>query len=209
MLVATHSRYVVDLNRPPDGASLYPGARNTELCPLTTFDDEPIYRPGTEPGSDEIARRRAAYWDPYHQRLASEIAGLRERHGFVLVWDAHSIRSRVPRFFEGRLAELNLGTARGTSADPALGPRLLALAEQTPGYSAVLDGRFTGGYITRHYGTPATNAHVVQLELTQECYMDESPPYLYRGDLASRIQPVIRALIECALDHLHTVRRPH
>ena len=199
VIAATHSRYVIDLNRPPDGRPLYPGASNTGLCPATTFAEAPIYRDGEAPDAAEVEDRRARIWRPYHARLETELAAIRARHGVVLLWEAHSIRSRVPRFFEGRLPDLNLGTAGGRSADPGLIARLAAVAEAAGDYSHALDGRFKGGYITRSYGKPAERVQAVQLELSQITYMDEAPPFGFRDDLAAGIRPVLRRFLETAL----------
>lgn len=198
-LAATHSRYVIDLNRPPDGASLYPGQSVTGLCPIDSFDDEPLYARGDAPDAAEIAARRAAVWSPYHALLRAELERIRSRHGLALLWDAHSIRSVLPRFFHGRLPDLNLGTAQGRSCDPAMARALLAIAEAASGYTAVLDGRFTGGYITRHYGQPAQGVHAVQLELTQCSYMQESAPFDYLPALAERVQTPLRRMLEALL----------
>lgn len=195
VLSATHSRYVIDLNRPPDGEALYPGADNTELCPTTSFAREPLYGSGYAPDKDEINRRVETFWRPYHHALAQEIERLRNIHGVALLFDAHSIRSEVPRFFEGRLADFNLGTASGHSADAGLAERLLAVCKKAEGYVSVLNGRFTGGYITRRYGDPANAVHAVQLELSQATYMDEDPPFKFRPDLADAVSPVLNDLI--------------
>jgi N-formylglutamate deformylase len=195
-----YSRYVIDLNRPPDGRALYKGANNTELCPTSTFAEEPIWRSGEEPQEAEINERRERYWRPYHEALSTELNRLKERYGIALLWDAHSIRSHVPRFFEGRLPDLNLGTAAGTSAAPDLIEALMAVASDAAPYTAVLDGRFKGGYITRAYGRPAEGVHAVQLELAQIAYMDEDPPFPYRPEKAARLQPVLKALLEAMLD---------
>lgn len=199
VLVATHSRYVVDLNRPPDGASLYPGQDTTGLVPVDTFHKEPLYGPGDEPSAAEIAERVEQYWKPYHVWLAAALSELKRRHGIALLWDAHSIFSVLPRFFEGTLTDLNLGTAGGASCGAGLGDRLLAAAREAGGYSAVLDGRFKGGYITRRYGRPAEGIHAVQLELSEATYMDEQPPYAFREDLARRLRPCLRTLVETML----------
>jgi N-formylglutamate deformylase len=191
---ATCSRYVVDLNRAPDGAELYPGANATELCPTTSFANRPLYRDGQQPDGDEIARRVELYWRPYHAALAAELDRLKDAHGVAVLWDAHSIRSVVPRFFEGVLADFNFGTAGGDSCDPDLAARLMAIAGSAEGYSATLDGRFKGGYITRHYGRPGDGVHAVQLELSQRTYMDEDPPFAFRADLADAIRPTLRRL---------------
>ena len=197
LLVASHSRFVVDLNRPADNQNLYPGQNTTGLCPVDCFDESPIYiSENDRPGEGETARRVPLYWQPYHNRLRQTLDAIRERHGFALLWDAHSIRSRVPRFFDGRLPDLNIGTANGESCAPTLAERVLARAETASGYSAILNGRFKGGHITRHYGQPDKQIHAVQLELSQITYMDEDAPYGYREDLASGIKPVLRDLIE-------------
>ncbi|WP_338798670.1 N-formylglutamate deformylase [Acidovorax sp. DW039] len=199
ILVATHSRYVVDLNRPPDGASLYPGQSVTGLCPVDTFDDTPIYAAGDVPDDAEIAARRDAVWAPYHAQLRSELDRIRAQHGVAMLWDAHSIRSVLPRFFEGKLPDLNLGTADGASCDPALAQELLSLAKAAHGYTAVLNGRFKGGYITRHYGEPEQGVHAVQLEMTQSSYMQEALPFDYLPERAERIQPVLEQMLNAAL----------
>lgn len=199
ILVATHSRYVVDLNRPPDGASLYPGQSVTGLCPVDTFDDTPIYAAGDVPGDAEVAARRDAVWVPYHAQLRAELERIRTAHGVAVLWDAHSIRSVLPRFFEGKLPDLNLGTGDGVSCDPALAQQLLAVARDAEGYSAVLNGRFKGGHITRHYGEPARNIHAVQLEMTQCSYMQEALPFAYLPERAERIQPHLRRMLETTL----------
>ncbi len=195
LLTATHSRYVIDLNRPPDGAALYPGADNTELCPTTTFARQAIYRDGALPDPAEIELRVETRWRPYHETLAAELGRLRAEHGIALLFDAHSIRSRVPRFFDGRLPDFNLGTVGGASADAGLAARLLGICEGAAGFSSVLNGRFTGGYITRRYGNPAEGVHAVQLEQSQITYMDEDPPFGYRADLAAAVRPVLKALL--------------
>jgi N-formylglutamate deformylase len=199
ILQATHSRYVVDLNRPPDNANLYPGQDTTGLCPVDTFDATPIYLPGAAPDDAEIAARRDAVWQPYHQQLAHELARIRALHGSAVLWDAHSIRSVVPRFFEGKLPDLNLGTANGASCAPELAQALLARAMQAPGYTAVLNGRFKGGHITRHYGQPHTGVHAVQLEMTQSSYMQEHMPFDYLPAVAAGMQPHLRAMLAVAL----------
>ncbi len=202
ILAAIQSRYVIDLNRAPDDRPLYPGTSNTGLCPTTTFDQAPIYLDGQEPDAAEIAERRDRVFWPYHERLARALSAIRERHGTALLWEAHSIRSVVPRFFEGRLPDLNLGSASGASADAELIARLKRVAETegaAAGYSHALDGRFKGGYITRSFGDPAQGGDAVQLELSQITYMDEDPPYGFREDLAAGIRPVLRALLEAAL----------
>ena len=200
LLAATHSRYVVDLNRPPNGESLYPGQSVTGLCPVDTFADTPIYQDRRQAVADaEVERRKGLYWQPYHDQLQAERERLLAVHGKVVLWDAHSIRSVLPRFFEGKLPDLNLGTADGKSCDPALANALLETAQQAQGYTAVLNGRFKGGYITRHYGDPARNIHAVQLEMTQCSYMQETLPFDYLPERAAGIQPTLEKLLHQAL----------
>lgn len=199
-LRATHSRFVIDLNRAPDGRPLYPGASNTELCPTSLFDERPIYRPGAAPDAAEVAARRDRYWRPYHDRLGAELAALRKRFGFAVLFDAHSIRSEVPRFFTGRLPDLNLGTGGGGTAESALTARVVEAAAAAEGYTSVLNGRFQGGYITRHYGRPDEAVHALQLELSQITYMEEEPPFAFREDRAAAIRPTLRGLLQVILD---------
>lgn len=200
LLVATHSRYVVDLNRPPDDANLYPGQDTTGLAPLDTFAREPVYRDGMAPDETEVAQRIGQYWRPYHERLAGALEALRARHGYALLWDAHSIASEVPRFFAGRLPDFNVGTAGGTSCPPGIESSVADVARRAPGYTSALNGRFKGGYITRAYGRPAEGIHAVQLELSERTYMDERAPFAFREELAQRVRPELRRMLEAILD---------
>ncbi len=200
ILVPANSRYVIDLNRPPDGANLYPGRDTTGLCPVDTFNSEPLYPEGGAPTEAQIAERREKYWRPYHDALAGELARLKAAHGKVLLWEAHSIRSHVPRFFDGKLADFNLGTASGESAVAGLAEKLEATVIEQGGFTAVANGRFKGGYITRHYGKPQDGIHAVQLELSQATYMEETRPYEYDEPRAARVAPLMRDLVQCALD---------
>ena len=193
VLVATHSRYVVDLNRPPDNANLYPGQDTTGIVPLDTFHREPLYLPGFPPSDEEVAQRIETYWRPYHQRLQQALSETKAKHGYALLWDAHSIFSELPRFFKGKLTDFNLGTADGKSCAAGIGE---ALAKTVEGYSVALNGRFKGGYITRRYGDPANGVHAVQLELSEATYMDERPPYGLREKLARDLRPQLRTLLE-------------
>jgi N-formylglutamate deformylase len=199
LIVATHSRYAIDLNRPPDGADLYPGQDTTALCPVDTFDRKPLYREGQQPDAAEIQRRIVRYWKPYHAALQSELARLRERHARVVLWDAHSIRSVLPRFFAGRLPDLNLGSAGGAACDRSLAELLLRITQDHRRYTAVLDGRFKGGYITRRYGQPAEGVHAIQLELAQRTYMDEDYPYSFDERLAATLGPMLTEMLEAVL----------
>lgn len=178
VIQAHYSRYVIDLNRPPTGESLYPGQTTTGLCPTETFRGEPLYPAGSEPDVAEVARRRAVYWQPYHDALAAELKRLRQQHGQVLLWDAHSIASVLPRLFEGKLPDLNFGTASGASCAPQVLQAALQCLGGEP-FTHVVNGRFKGGYITRHYGQPSQGTHAIQLELCQCLYMNEIEPFDY------------------------------
>lgn len=173
LLVARYSRYVVDLNRPPDDGAMYPGQVATGLCPRYTFAGEPLYRDDAPVAPSEVADRIERYWRPYHERLAAALDELRSRHGCAFLWDAHSIPSRVPRLFDGELPVLNLGNFDGHSCDHAIAQELAEIASASE-YESVLNGRFKGGYITRHYGAPASGVQAMQLELAQRAYMDEA-----------------------------------
>jgi N-formylglutamate deformylase len=193
------SRYVIDLNRPPDDQPMYPGASNTELCPTRFFTGDALYAQDGALSAEERTVRRETYWMPYHDALRAELDRLRSEHGFVLLWDAHSIRSRIPWLFEGRLPDLNIGTADGNSADAGIAHAVVQAAAHHPRYTHVLNGRFKGGYITRHYGRPDHNVHAVQLEMCQCTYMSEEPPYEYDEALAAQVEPVVREMMEAAL----------
>ena len=177
----------------------------TGLCPVDTFADTPVYRSADlQPDDAEIAQRRDMVWKPYHDQMATELARIKAQHGAAGLWDAHSIRSLVPRFFEGKLPDLNLGTNKGESCAPGLGELLLAEAKkaEADGFTTVLNGRFTGGYITRHYGQPAHNVHAIQLEMTQSSYMQEAMPFDYLPDVAAKIQPHVRRMVEAMLQFI-------
>ena len=197
IIVPKYSRYVVDLNRPPDDVSLYPGRNTTGLCPIVQFSGEPVYLPGQEPSPDEIAQRVETYWRPYHDALAAEISRMKTAHGRVVLWEGHSIRSVVPFLFEGLLPDFNLGTANGGSCSPDLQRRLVGVFEAQRDYSHVVNGRFKGGYITRHYGDPANGVDAIQLELAQRNYMDEDS-FDYDEAKAPRVQALIRLLLGAA-----------
>lgn len=198
LMVATHARYVVDLNRDPQGEVLYPGADNSELVPLRGFDQAPLYA-GDAPDAAQITRRTACYWAPYHTSLRQRLDAIRARHGHAVLLDAHSIRSRVPRFFDGRLPDLNLGTAGGASCAPALAGAAFDVLRDAADFSAVRDGRFKGGYITRYYGRPQDGVHALQLEIAQACYMDERPPWPWNPRRAQPLQAVLRRFVDTLL----------
>jgi len=199
VLVPRWSRYVIDLNRGEDDTSLYPGQNTTGLVPLVRFDGEPVYLPGMEPDAGEVAARIARYWRPYHQALRGELDRLRAAHGRVLLWEGHSIRgSGLPFLFDGRLPDLNLGTASGASCAPQVQARVEAVLGRQAGYDWVANGRFKGGHITRHYGDPAHGIDAVQLELSQRTYMDEAS-LAYDEVAAMRLQPLLGTMLAAAL----------
>ncbi|UZW57450.1 N-formylglutamate deformylase [Sphingobium sp. JS3065] len=167
----TMSRSVIDVNRDPSGTSLYPGQATTELCPTATFDGEALYA-SAPPDQDEIERRRSNWFTPYHGALADEVLRLRSMHSKIVIYDAHSIRSRIPRLFEGELPHFNIGTNGGATCDPALANAVEAICAAS-GRSYVLNGRFKGGWTTRHYGIPENGVHAIQMELAMRGYLDE------------------------------------
>lgn len=199
ILQPRYSRYVVDLNRPPDDTSLYPGQNTTGLCPTRQFSGEAVYLEGQAPSPDEVGDRVDRYWRPYHAALAAELERLRARHGRVVLWEGHSIRgSGLPFLFDGRLPDFNLGTSGGASCAPDLQLRLERVLGAQSAYDWVANGRFKGGYITRHYGDPANGIDAVQLETSQRVYMDEDS-FAWDEARATAAQGVIRGLLEAAL----------
>lgn len=196
IISAKYNRYVVDLNRGTDGISLYPGQKVTGLCPITTFNDEPLYKDCVAPDVDERAEK---YWKPYHDKIASELSRIKNKFGRAMLWDAHSIASHVPELFDGQLPDLNIGTGNGSSTGHVLVEKLDDIIQKSP-YSAALNGRFKGGYITRNYGDPENNIHAVQLEISQVTYMDEAPANNFREDKANKLRPVLKALIQTMIE---------
>jgi formiminoglutamase len=195
------SRSVIDCNRDPSGASLYPGQRTTGLCPTETFDGEPLYCEGEEP---DVEYRRSIWFDPYHAAIRSEIARLRAMHPKVVLYDCHSIRSRIPRLFDGELPELNVGTDNGATCDPALTEAVIA---RCSGRSHVLDGRFRGGWTTRHYGRPPHGVHAIQMEIAMRAYLEEPfglptgdnwPPH-YDPNCAAALRIELADILDAAL----------
>jgi len=201
-LVATDiSRSVIDMNRDPSGTSLYPGQATTGLCPMTTFDGAPLYRDGG-PDAAEIAQRLETWHRPYHAALEAELEQLKARHGQVVLYDAHSIRSHVPRLFDGELPQFNIGTNGGTTCDRALTD---AVAAACPPLNMVVDGRFKGGWTTRHYGRPESGVHAIQMELAQRGYMAEPATQTEANwpsplDPDPAIRPVLEQVIAATLD---------
>jgi formiminoglutamase len=198
ILSAEYSRFVIDLNRPSDDKPLYAGA-TTGLFPATLFDGSPLFQEGMEPSAAERATYLEQVWTPYHSTLHNELARLKAEFGYALLFDAHSIRSVVPYLFDGKLPDFNLGTFNGASCDPQLEAQLAAICTRHPAYSHVVNGRFKGGHITRHYGNPAENIHAVQLEMGQCTYMEEFEPFRYRPDLAAPTQVVLKELLQGVL----------
>ena len=188
------SRYVVDLNRPPDDAALYPGQLSTGLCPSQSFDGVDLYR-GDAPDSTEVARRRARYWQPYQDALRALLDAARQRHGYAVLLDAHSIRSTVPRLFPGTLPDINIGTNSGASCAGSLSSAVMGVIGAQARFSSVLDGRFKGGYITRHYGVPGDAVHALQIELAQSAYMDEGG-HGFDADRAAPLVAVLELIVE-------------
>ncbi|MBI1771722.1 MAG: N-formylglutamate deformylase [Burkholderiales bacterium] len=202
-IAAEYSRYVIDLNRSSDNANLYPGQDTTGLCPVDTFAKQPLYATENLPTEVEVQRRISTYWQPYHQQLQQELERLLGLHGSVVLWDAHSIASEVPRFFEGKLPDLNFGTADQKSCDASMQAAIanaLQNSTHTSAYTHIFNGRFKGGFITRNYGQPSRNIHAIQLEMSQCIYMNEAAPYEYRPDLAVQVQPLLTQLLQACLD---------
>jgi formiminoglutamase len=197
-LRTTICRTVIDVNRDPSGASLYPGQATTDLCPLTTFDGEALYTAGQQPSAAEIAERRAAYFEPYHAALAAEIARLRERYPRVVIYDAHAIPSVVPRLFEGVLPQLNIGDNDGTTCARALTQALERSADQSR-FSRISNGRFKGGWTTRHYGQPEQGVHAIQMELACRGYMFEPSAQLSDANWPAPYDPVHAAPLKAVL----------
>ena len=200
ILIPKYNRYVIDLNRDPNGVDLYPGANSTELCPTTAFNLEPLYLDGKKPDSHEIKRRITQYWQPYHSALETTLNEISAQFGKAVLLEAHSILSHVPRFFEGQLPDFNFGTSNGASCDASM-TALVESIEYAP-YSQVTNGRFKGGYITRAYGQPERNIHALQLELSQSTYMNEAE-LTYNEDKAEQVIPKLQALVSTLINFSH------
>lgn len=200
------SRTVIDCNRDPSGASLYPGQATTGLCPTETFDGAPLYRAGAGPDNAEIASRRDRWFDPYHAALAAELVRLRQTHADVILYDCHSIRSRISRLFDGELPQFNIGDNGGTTCAPGLTAAVAAACSAT-GLTHVVNGRFRGGYTTRHYGNPGAGVHAIQMELAMRGYLDEPAvpdktnwPVPFDADRAALLTRHLRTILTAALD---------
>ncbi len=189
-------RYVIDVNRDPSGTSLYPGQNTTTLCPTTDFDGKPIWQEGEAPEAGEIEARRQAYHAPYHAALEAELTRVKARHGFAILYDCHSIRSEIPFLFEGTLPDFNIGTNGGATCAAGIEAAVRARCETAEGYSTTLNGRFKGGWTTRHYGRPAEGRHAIQMELAQASYMLEAPPWSYAQDKAENLRGHLAAILD-------------
>jgi len=190
VVCARYSRYVVDLNRPADDSALYEGQAKTGLCPRYSFDGRELY---TGKCTIDVDDRLDNYWRPYHDKISDTLTALRQRHRYALLWDAHSIASRMPSLFEGELPVLNLGTNDGLSCDQTRADAVLQVANDSP-HSSVINGRFKGGYITRNYGDPQNDVHAMQLELAQRAYMDEASG-AYDESAASLLGDTLRRML--------------
>ncbi|GGH06898.1 N-formylglutamate deformylase [Alsobacter metallidurans] len=192
------SRTVIDVNRDPSGASLYPGQATTELCPSTSFDGEALYEPGHAPDAASVAERRRLYFEPYHAALGAELQRLRTIHPKVVLYDCHSIRSAIPRLFEGELPNFNIGTNAGASCDPSLTAAVEAACDGAP-FTRVTNGRFKGGWITRFFGAPEQGVHAIQMELACRGYMRETPGPVREGGWPTAFDPAYAAPITARL----------
>jgi formiminoglutamase len=192
-------RYVIDANRDPTDQSLYPGQNTTSLCPTTTFDGAPIYKPGEEPGADEIRQRLKLFHQPYHDALREQIDRVHQKHGYVVLYDCHSIRSLVPYLFEGKLPDFNIGTNSGQSCNLDLESRVQAACAREGYFTHVLNGRFKGGWTTRHYGNPQAGFHAIQMELAQCNYMQEEAPWSYDINKAEMLRLFLRNILQSIL----------
>ena len=187
---AEFNRYVIDANRPPDDASLYPGQNTTGLVPLHDFDARPIWR--NAPNEAETARRLALYHAPYHAALREELERVKAQHGFAVLYDCHSIRSEAPYLFDGTLPDLNIGTNSGASCSPAIERAVARACKEAEGFTSVLNGRFKGGWTTRHYGQPDMGVHAVQMEIAQSAYLEtEAPPFALSHEKSARLRAVL------------------
>ena len=192
---ATFHRYVIDANRDPSGSSLYPGQNTTALVPLTDFDGENIWR--RPPDETEIEGLKARFHTPYHTALSAELDRVRARHGMVILYDCHSIRSRIPFLFEGILPDFNIGTNSGTSCAPIIEAAVRAVCARADGYTSSVNGRFKGGFTTRHYGKPEINQHAIQMELAQSTYLAaEEAPWIYNPERAARLRAQLASILE-------------
>ena len=197
--IPEYSRYVVDLNRSSQGGALYPGQYETSVCPVATFNNEPIYNAGKEPDADEVQRRITAYWQPYHDHIQQEVERVKALHGYAILWDAHSIRGVVPQLFDGVLPDLNFGTGGGSSCAPEVLKKVTDIAHAQRDYSVVENARFKGGFITRHYGDPDNNVHTIQLEINQSIYMGDDQLAMLDEQKCERLRPLLEQFLSALL----------
>jgi formiminoglutamase len=196
MVKANFHRYVIDANRDPKGVSLYPGQNTTTLCPTTDFDGRPLYHPGMEPEADDIEARRLAWHAPYHAALLAEMERVRAKHGVAILYDCHSIRSVVPFLFEGTLPDFNTGTNNGTTCARAIEAAVVGCTQAAEGFTSILNGRFKGGWTTRHYGQPAEGFHAIQMELAQKTHLaTEDTPFAYDEARADRLRVHLKKIL--------------
>lgn len=199
VVACTIHRYAIDANRDPSGASLYPGQNTTTLVPLTDFDGRPIWTDGQEPTAQDVEDRKDRFHAPYHAVLAAELERVRAQHGVAILFDCHSIRSSIPFLFEGVLPVLNTGTNGGETCAPQIEQTVDAIAHAS-GLSCILNGRFKGGWTTRHYGRPAEGIHTIQMEIAQRAYIREDPPWAWAEDRAARLRPHLMHMLEALSD---------
>ena len=199
LIVPRFSRYLIDLNRSSDNAPMYPGQNNTELCPTRHFSGDVLYRDGCAPDDAEIARRIDVYWRPYHDTVRDELAQIRQAHGHAVLFDAHSIKSELPWLFDGQLPDMSIGTVNGASCAPSLRAAVMSVFASQSDFTHVLDARFKGGHITRHFGTPRARVHAIQLEMCWRAYMSEAPPYRWDDARAARVTPVLERFVDTLL----------
>lgn len=192
---ASFHRYVIDANRDPNGHSLYPGQNTTCLCPITDFDGIPIWQDGEEPTPEECEQRRLIFHKPYHDALSAEITRVKAIHGYAILYDCHSIRSHIPFLFEGTLPVFSIGTNSGVTCAHSIETAAVDICKNAVGYNHVINGRFKGGWTTRHYGQPEIGVHAIQMELAQRAYMDEAVPWAYRPDLAAQLRPYLNQIL--------------
>ncbi|PSK85775.1 formiminoglutamase [Limimaricola soesokkakensis] len=196
---ATFHRYVIDANRDPSGQSLYPGRNTTGLVPLTDFDGEPIW--DEAPNAEEIEARRVAYHAPYHAALEAELERVRQRHGVAILYDCHSIRSHIPFLFDGTLPDFNIGTNMGATCAPAIESATREICERSECHTTTVNGRFKGGWTTRHYGRPAEGLHAIQMELAQSTYLtEEAPPWAFDAEKADGLRRLLASILESLAD---------
>lgn len=206
MLCANYSRYIIDLNRPIDGKPLYDDEKSTGLIPDSLFDGSPLYADQEPLTEEDIKKRIETYYKPYHAKIAEVLNQLKDTHGYALLYDAHSIASRVPNLFKGKLPDLNLGTANAESCAPEIGYAISEVIRASE-YTSSVNGRFVGGHITRYYGKPNKNIHAVQMEIGQSTYMDEGGDFAYNEDKAGKLIPTLQNVLSTLLTTMDKKRK--